>query len=117
MFSFEKFPVYKRSEELVKKLQPVLNSKKINLRMKDQLYRASSSICLNIAEGSGKYSKRDKKNYYTFARGSAQECVAVLRILKVEGHLDKSLYEELYDELEVISMMLSGLIRKMLGET
>ncbi|MCC6818329.1 MAG: four helix bundle protein, partial [Bacteroidia bacterium] len=33
------------------------------------------------AEGSGKFSKADRKNYYTTARASVHECVAILDIL------------------------------------
>jgi len=50
----------------------------------DQLGRASFSIVLNIAEGSGKASLNDRKNYFTIARGSVFECVAVIDILKDE---------------------------------
>ena len=36
----------------------------------DQLTRASTSIVLNIAEGSGKFSRPDKRRYYLSASGS-----------------------------------------------
>ncbi|PWH85221.1 four helix bundle protein [Brumimicrobium oceani] len=39
----------------------------------DQLGRASFSVTLNIAEGSGKFSKKDRKNYFTTARASIFE--------------------------------------------
>ena len=54
------------------------------LRVKDflklQLLRASSSICLNLAEGSGKLSKKDQRRFYSIAMGSLREVQAILEI-------------------------------------
>jgi four helix bundle protein len=36
---------------------------------------------LNIAEGTGKFTQRDKCRYYDSARGSALECAACLDVL------------------------------------
>lgn len=44
----------------------------------DQLRRASVSISLNIAEGSGKTTGVDQRRYYAIARGSAMECAAII---------------------------------------
>jgi four helix bundle protein len=115
MFDFEKFPVYIKTLELIKESQPLLKSKSININTRSQLYRASSSILLNIAEGAGKYSKKDKKNFYIIARGSAQECVAILSLLRVEQNISIGLYKSMYQDLEEISKMLSGLINKMIA--
>ena len=49
--------------------------------LKDQLRRASLSICLNLAEGSGKMSVKDQRHFYTIARGSARETQALIQIL------------------------------------
>src|SRR4051812_32623177 len=46
--------------------------------LESQLHRASSSIALNLAEGSGKRTIADKKRYYWIALGSLRECEAIL---------------------------------------
>ncbi|MGE3172877.1 MAG: four helix bundle protein [Planctomycetota bacterium] len=51
----------------------------------DQLRRASTSICLNIAEGAGEYRSREKARFYRMARRSATECAAILDLLDVFG--------------------------------
>jgi four helix bundle protein len=113
MFDFEKFPVYIKIEELINRLQPLFNHHRIKPHIKDQLYRSSSSIMLNIAEGAGKFSKKDKKNFYLIARGSTQESVSILKLLKIEDNISEPLFEELYNILDEISRMLTGLIKSM----
>jgi four helix bundle protein len=55
--------------------------------LRDQLDRASVSIALNIAEGAGRRTARDKAHFFTIARGSATECAAVLDLLLARGLL------------------------------
>jgi four helix bundle protein len=43
--------------------------------LSDQLNRAALSISANIAEGNGRFTKPDRKNFFGIARGSVQECV------------------------------------------
>lgn len=47
----------------------------------DQLHRAATSVCLNIAEGAGEFSLPDKLRFYRMAKRSAMECAAILDIL------------------------------------
>ncbi len=111
MFDFEDFPVYKKTELLIKKFQVIFNNKFIHKSVNDQLYRAVHSILLNIAEGAGKFNSKDKKNFYVIARGSTNECAPILKILLIEGFINKQFYDEVYADLNEISKMLSGLIR------
>jgi four helix bundle protein len=48
--------------------------------LSDQLTRAATSICLNIAEGAGEFSIADKARFYRMARRSATECAAILDV-------------------------------------
>jgi len=115
MFDFEKFPVYQESELFYSEVFKIFQNNKISKDIQDQLKRAAMSIVLNIAEGAGKYSKKDKKNFYVIARGSPNECVALLRILKIEGIVNDKQYIILYNKLLNIGKMLSGLINSMMS--
>ena len=49
--------------------------------VRNQLDRASTSVPLNIAEGNGKFSIRDRIKYLDIAYGSALECSACLDVV------------------------------------
>ena len=53
--------------------------------LRDQLERASLSVVLNLAEGCGRRSRRDKARFIAMARGSAMECAAIVHIASVRG--------------------------------
>ncbi|MCM2279352.1 MAG: four helix bundle protein [Oligoflexia bacterium] len=69
--------------------------------LKTQLLRASSSVALNLAEGSGKSSARDQQRFYFIAMGSLRECQAALdlsptrelQLVALADHLGASLYK------------------------
>lgn len=114
MFDFEKFEVYIKSKALLNEMTSFIeNSKCLSNRIADQLYRAALSIPLNIAEGAGRYSKPDKRNFYTVARGSVFECTAIIDILYDKGVLSKEQKDDYYGKLEELSKMLSGLINSL----
>lgn len=81
--------------------------------MKDQLGRASFSIPLNIAEGSGKFSKADRKSFFVIARASVFECVAVLDILSDEEVISKESFQSLVEKAEELSKILFSMIRNL----
>src|SRR5690606_24880523 len=112
-FHFEQFPAYIEAESFILNIQPCLRNKQISYLAKDQLNCASLRIALNIAEESGKYIKNEKRHYYTIARGSVHECVAMLRILKLQEQLSDEDFKIHYQQLTTISKMLSGLIKAM----
>jgi len=48
----------------------------------DQLNRAALSISANIAEGNGRFTTPDRRNFFGIARGSVQECVPLLELAR-----------------------------------
>ncbi len=46
--------------------------------LKDQLERAASSIVINLAEGSGRATKKDRMRFYVMAFASLREVQAII---------------------------------------
>lgn len=57
--------------------------------LRDQLFRASSSVALNLAEGSAKPTKRDQVKFYFIAMGSLRESQAALEFLPQQKELNE----------------------------
>src|SRR5437763_6963357 len=79
---------------------------------KDQLNRASTSIPLNIAEGNGKFSTKDRARFFEMARGSALECAACLDVLLVRKLTTEEPVAAQNERLVRIVEMLVGLLRR-----
>ena len=62
-----------------------------------QLVRAADSVSANIAEGFGRYHKKDKIKFYQYAKGSALECYDWLLKCKHRKLLNES---QLLDHIE-----------------
>lgn len=77
----------------------------------DQINRASLSIAANIAEGNGRFTTPDRKNFFGIARGSVQECVPLLELARRRQLIPEPVHAELKCQLEEIARMLSGLIK------
>ncbi|MFB6319860.1 four helix bundle protein [Saccharicrinis sp. FJH54] len=111
MFDFEKLTVYSHAKDFNKKVNHFLVSNKQDRTTTDQLRRASFSIMLNIAEGSGRYTQKDKRNFYVISRGSAFECVAIFDYLKDIGTITETEFAKFYSDLDEISRMLFSMIK------
>lgn len=70
-----------RTYQLAVQHHKVVLQLKLPLYLQDQLLRASSSIVLNIAEGSAKPTRRDQAKFYYIALGSLRETQAALDLL------------------------------------
>lgn len=114
MFPYENLEVYKKAKTANQKVYLLLKGNKgIPRYANDQLGRASLSIMLNIAEGSAKFSDKDRKNFYVTARGSTFECSALVSFLHDENEIPNELFEELAIAYEEISRMLYTMIKNL----
>ena len=113
MFDFEKLTVYTKAKEFNKKVNSFLSSTKLDRTTNDQLRRASFSIMLNIAEGSGRYSKADKRNFYVISSGSTFECAAIFDYLKDIKAINEVQFTSFYTDLDELSRMLFSMIKNL----
>ncbi|HET6993447.1 MAG TPA: four helix bundle protein [Chitinophagaceae bacterium] len=114
MFSYEKLEVYKKAYRANQCVYRLFKENRIIPNyLKNQFGRASLSIMLNIAEGSGKFSDKDRRNFYVTARGSTFECASIVSFLYDEGEILIGLKEELGSLYEEISRMLFTMIKNL----
>ncbi|MBO0696092.1 MAG: four helix bundle protein [Verrucomicrobia bacterium] len=110
-FDHERLNVYQVSltfNEWVGEFLPVVEAK---AAAKDQLDRAATSIPLNIAEGNGKFSRRDRARFFDIARGSALEAAASLDVLVSRRLATKADVLPAKEQLVQIVNMLMGLLK------
>ena len=75
-----------------------------------QLRRAVISICSNLAEGSSRFSRAERKRFYEIARGSVVEIVTQLDISVLLGYTTKEALLGIEPKLESVFKMLSKMI-------
>ncbi|OGC21333.1 hypothetical protein A3J90_02470 [candidate division WOR-1 bacterium RIFOXYC2_FULL_37_10] len=114
-FDFEKLTVYQFSIKLFRKILSITKELPRNLQFSlgEQIRRATLSICNNLAEGSGKESKKEKTYFYGVSLNSARECIPMITILFEEEIIKEELYIELRKSYYEITSMLKGLIRSL----
>jgi four helix bundle protein len=112
MFTYEKLEVYRKAYTVNQQIYRFLKEKNnIPRYTKDQLGRASLSMMLNIAEGSAKFSNRDRRNFYITARGSAFECAALIHFLSEEQEISNDFKSEILGYYEEVSKILFTMIK------
>lgn len=110
-FDHEKLNVYQLSLSSNEWVGEFLASVTAKAAAKDQLDRAATSIPLNIAEGNGKFSRRDRARFFDIARGSALESAAALDVLVARKLTTPQAIAPAKEELRQIVNMLMGLLK------
>ncbi len=115
-FDHEKLDVYRTSIKFVAVADDIVeNLPRGRSYLADQLQRAATSIPLNIAEGAGEYSRKDKARFYRIGLRSGTECAAVLDVCHCLELVDDGRRAAGRDLLLRIVSMLTRLVRN-LGE-
>lgn len=84
-FDHEKLDVYRTSLEMVAWCAKLIKSGGIDCLSASLLDRASTGVALNIAEGNGKFSARDRCRFIGHARTAALQAVATIDVLAARG--------------------------------
>ncbi|KRP28310.1 MAG: four helix bundle protein [Cryomorphaceae bacterium BACL22 MAG-120619-bin32] len=112
IFKFEELSVYKKSIDFIDNVYIISKTfpKDENYRLTSQFIRASSSISLNIAEGSGDTNPQFSR-FLRISIGSIKECIVCITIAKNQNYISEKENIELREKLVELSKMISGLIK------
>lgn len=113
MFKFQTLLVWNKSIEYCDRMIEIADNlpKQYYYTFGSQLIRAGLSIPNNIAEGSGRKSKKESSNFYNISKGSTYETVNIMIVLVKRKLFSKEMFVERYYEAEEICKMLSGLMK------
>ena len=113
MFDFEKLDVYKKAKTFNAHIRDFMKRTKLDPTTKDQLRRPAFSVVLNLAEGSGRFTKPDRRNFYVISRSSVFECIAILDVLKDESIVEDKTFRQFYDQGEELSKILFAMVKNL----
>ena len=115
ILAFESLDVWQKAMELVevayRVTQAFPNHEQFGLT--SQLRRAAVSIPVNIAEGKGRYHRKEFLQFLYTSRGSLYETMTLLRIAAKLRYLSEEQHRQIVSLLEVILSKLSGLINSL----
>ena len=110
-FTFFDLRVYQEAKLLVRETYTLMDKfPKYELyALGDQLRRAVTSVPSNIAEGSGRFSIKEKIHFIEIAYGSLTETLCQLDIAHDLGYINDEEFTNERERIEVIGKQLSGL--------
>lgn len=117
-FAFEKLDIYHLSVDFAATIYRLTAGFPADERfgLTNQLRRASTSIALNIAEGSGRQSGKDFAHFLMQARGSAYEVMSALQLAARLGYLQPEQLSLPTEQAQTICAKVSALAQKKRAE-
>lgn len=110
-FAHEKLKVYQLSRKLVSLVDEIMLHQPKKISACDNLERASTSLALNIAEGNGIFTSKDRCSFFDIAKGSALEYAGGLDILYRKKLISPDVLMKGKKLLQEIVSMIIGLIK------
>jgi four helix bundle protein len=109
-FPHDRLDVYRAAVEFERSSRRIIALLPRSSHLADQLHRAATSVPLNIAEGAGEFSPKDKARFYRIALRSATESAAILDLVGPDLGEDSCDMLALRDLLVSIVAMLTKLV-------
>jgi four helix bundle protein len=112
-YAFEKLDVWQKSIELCVSIYRLTgsfpNDEKFGLI--SQIRRCAASVSANLAEGSVRFSNKDKIRFYEISYGSLMELLNYLILIKKLELIDEPAYQELRSKIDEIANKSNALVR------
>jgi len=117
--SFEDLEIWQLSHNAVLKVYETTKffPKKEYFVLTQQLLRSAISIPANIAEGMGRYSRKEFIQYLIIARGSIEESRYYIILAKDLGYISKNIYDDLFNSFCLIGKKINSLINSLKSKT
>jgi four helix bundle protein len=113
-FAYEDLEVWNKAVDfavsVIDTVDDILTDRK-HYRLLEQIEASSTSVATNIAEGKGRYSKKEFVQYLYISRGSLYETMTLLEIFRRKKWISATRYNELESSAKEIASMTKGLIK------
>ena len=113
-FSFEDLEVWQEAVDFADKCLDIIEriqTDRRHYRLVEQLESAATSPALNIAEGKGRFSKKEFVHFLYIARGSLFETVTLLVIFNRRGWIKDIEFTEVKRDAAKLGKRISSLIK------
>ena len=117
MFEFERLIVFEKALDAAAAVDELVRAMPHSRhRMKDQVSRSVDSLVLNIAEGSGEFTRKEKARFYRIARRSACETAGALKLSVRYGMFPASRIAHAMKLLNECAAMLTTMCNRLAAE-
>lgn len=113
MLEFEKLEVYRKAIEFSNSVYEITKEfpQHEQFGIVSQLRRAALSVALNLAEGAGRFNKKEKRHFYRMARASAYECFPLLEVSLLQKYINADIYTSERTKCIKLTRLATGMIK------
>jgi four helix bundle protein len=112
-FAYENLEVWNKAVDfavdVIDAVEKISTDRK-HYRLLEQIEACSTSIAMNIAEGKGRFSKKEFVHFLYISRGSLYETMTLLEVFRRKKWITDSEYAKLEKDGIEIAAMIKGLI-------
>ncbi len=118
LFSHEQLDMWQFSMDFVTDIYKLLNRfpERERFSLTSQIRRAAISVPSNIAEGSSRFSEKEKIHFNEIALGSLAEVICQLDIALRVGYISQEEFNQFKSNASTIGKMISGYRRSMINK-
>lgn len=113
LFGYEKLLVWQRAIEWTDRILSIaenIETERKHFRLIEQVESSCTSVPMNIAEGKGRFSKKEFVHFLYIARGSLYETMTLLEIFLKRQWISQEEFIAVKNETREIAKMLNGFI-------